>query len=534
MRESLSYDVVIVGAGPSGLACAIHLKQLNASLKVCILEKGAYVGAHLLSGAVLELRSLKELFPEENYIDILKVPALKDEFCFLTKNKKIPLPLPNQMKNTGNYIISLGEFCQWLASQAESLGVDIFPGFAATDILLEKNKIKGVITGDKGRDKLGNETPRFQVGMNLYAKHTVFAEGCHGSLTKKVIELFQLRKNKAPQTYGLGIKELWEVDSPDYSQGKVFHSVGWPLDFQTYGGSFIYHLSQHHVAVGFVVGLDYSNPYLDPFEEFQRFKTHPKIKSLFKSGKRLCYGARALCEGGLQSIPLLTMPGALIVGDAAGFLNVPKIKGNHTAMKSGILAACALQEAILACQEEATKYTTLMHDSWLWKELYDARNIRPGFRFGLIPGLIYAALDTYLLKGRAPWTFSHKQDSEKLKPAKQCKKIIYPKPDNQITFDKLTSVYLSNLRYEENQICHLQLHHPEIAISKNLKIYDSPETRYCPAGVYEILLNQKKGPYLQINASNCIQCKTCDIKDPYQNINWVPPEGGDGPHYLEM
>lgn len=550
-RESLNYDVVIVGAGPSGLSCAIHIKQLNPDITVCILEKGAEVGSHILSGAVLEPRTLNELFSNWQQLDApLRVPVVKDEFAFLTAKKKISLLTPPQMKNKGNFIISLGELCKWLAQQAEQLGVDIFPGFAATDFLFNSTsgrhcepqerrrgnpeKIIGVVTGDKGIDKSGNKTNHFQPGIELHAKQVVLAEGCRGSLTKQAIKLFQLDEKSQPQTYGIGIKELWEVDSPHYQAGTVFHSVGWPMNFQTYGGSFVYHLDEKRVALGFVIGLDYTNPYLNPFEEFQRFKTHPAILPLLRGGRRLCYGGRALSEGGFQALPQLTFPGGLIVGDSAGFLNVPKIKGNHIAMKSGMLAAQALCDVIKTNQIEASHYSELFKKSWAWSELYHARNIRPGFRYGLLPGLLYAALDTYILRGRAPWTLSTHCDNKTLKLAKNSKKIDYPKPDNQITFDRLSSVYLSNTRYTEDQPCHLQLKNPAEAIEVNYELYDSPETRYCPAAVYEIVTTPEKKPALQINSGNCIQCKTCDIKDPLQNINWVPPEGGDGPNYLDM
>lgn len=539
----MTYDVVIVGAGPAGLTAAIRLKQLgqqhDTNLRVCIIEKGAAVGSHILSGAVLEPRALSELFPHWQSLDAPVTRSVtKDHFLFLTQKRAFRLPTPPQMNNHGNFIISLEQFCKWLATQAENLGVEIYPGFAASEVLIDdQNRVYGIATGDVGVGKNGEHTSHFQPGMELHAKQVLLAEGCRGSLTRQLIEKFKLQENSEPQTYAIGIKELWEVDSPEYHPGKVVHSIGWPLDQQTYGGSFIYHLDNNRVAVGFVVGLDYQNPYLSPFDEMQRFKTHPAMKALFQNGKRICYGARALNEGGFQSIPKLTFQGGMLIGDCAGFLNVPKIKGTHTAMKSAMIAAETVFDAIIderAIGTELVEYKTRLEHSWIWQELYQVRNIRPAFQHGLLPGLVYAGIETYLLRGKEPWTFKNHADNTTLKKADECEPIAYPKPDNQITFDRLSSVFLSNTYHEENQPCHLKLKDPAIAIDVNYKLYDSPETRYCPAAVYEIVYNESKDPYLQINSQNCVHCKTCDIKDPTQNIVWETPQGGEGPNYSEM
>lgn len=537
-RESMQFDVVIVGAGPAGLSAAIRLKQLDANIHVCVIEKGSEVGAHILSGAAFEPRALNELVPDWQARGApLYTPIIKDKFLLLTSKKAWQLPVPPHMKNQGNFIISLGNFCRWLAQQAENLGVEIYPGFAAAEVLYNANdEVIGVATGNMGVSKDGVHNERYQPGIELYAKQTLFAEGCRGSLTKTLINKFNLNAYSNPQTYGIGIKELWEVAPNQHKLGTVFHTIGWPLNQNTYGGSFIYHLENNQVAVGFVIGLDYANPYLNPFEEFQRFKTHPAIKPTFVGGKRIAYGARALNEGGFQSLPKLTFPGGLLIGDSAGFLNVPKIKGNHAAMKSGMVAAETIYAALQKnnFNSELTQYTENLKRTWLWDELYKARNIRPSFRFGLWAGLIYSAIDTYLLRGKAPWTFKNHADYKSLKPAHQTKKIDYQKPDNIITFDKLSSVYLSNTNHEENQPVHLQLIDPKLAIDINYKKFASPETRYCPAAVYEIVEDKNNNPYLQINAQNCVHCKTCDIKDPGQNINWVTPEGGGGPNYPNM
>jgi electron-transferring-flavoprotein dehydrogenase len=539
----MEYDVLVVGAGPSGLSCAARLKQLaqekGRELSVCVIEKGSEVGAHLLSGAVLEPRALNELFPNWRELDApLKTPVTEDRFLFLTQGRAWRLPTPPTMNNHGNYIISLGYFAKWLAAQAESLGVEIYPGFAAAEILYgEDGRVAGVATGDVGIGKDGEPTERFTRGVELRAKQTVFAEGCRGSLTKMLFERFRLRDGVDPQTYGLGIKEIWEIDPAKHRAGHVTHTIGWPMDMRTYGGSWLYHWEHNLVSIGFVVGLDYENPYLSPFEEFQRFKQHPAIRPLLEGGKRIGYGARALSEGGYQSIPRLTFPGGLLVGDAAGFLNVPKIKGNHTAMKSGMVAAEALFDHLAAdnAAPEIKDYRARLEQSWLWAELYGVRNIRPSFRAGLFGGMIYSAIDTMLMRGRAPWTFRNHADNAQLKPARECRKIEYPKPDGVVSFDRLSSVFLSNTNHEEDQPAHLKLRDPSIAIDVNLATYDSPESRYCPAGVYEIVRDGGgQNPRLQINAQNCVHCKSCDIKDPKQNIDWCVPEGGGGPNYQGM
>lgn len=534
-REAMEFDVVIVGAGPAGLAAAIRLKQLAPEASVCLVEKGGEVGAHILSGAVLEPRALNELLPDWKAEDIaLATPAREDRFLFLTPARAFRLPTPPQMHNSGNYIVSLGNVCRWLAQQAEALGVEIYPGFAATEPLIEDGRVVGVATGDMGVGKDGQPTENFQRGIELRAVYTLLAEGCRGSISKEIIERYKLRDGREMQTYAIGIKELWEIPPAKHKPGLIEHTIGWPLDRATYGGSFLYHFGENLVSYGFVVGLDYANPWISPFEEMQRFKTHPEMRKHFEGGRRVSYGARALNEGGLQSVPRLVFPGGALIGDAAGFVNVPKIKGTHTSMKSGMVAAEVVAAALAAERPaELAAYPDTLRASWVWGELEGVRNIRPAFaKFGLWGGLAYSALDTYILRGRAPWTFHHPHtDNRTLIEADKAPKPAYPRPDGVLTFDRLSSVFISNTNHEENQPSHLRLRDPAKAITVNWEHYRSPETRYCPAGVYEIVGAEEGEPTLQINAQNCVHCKTCDIKDPDQNINWVPPEGGGGPSY---
>ncbi len=544
-RDVMEYDVLIVGAGPAGLSCAIKLKQLAAArggeVSVCVIEKGAEVGAHILSGAVMETRALDELIPAWRDTDApIKTKVSGDKFMFFTEKMAFRLPTPPTMNNHANYIVSLGDVAKWLGQQAEALGVEIYAGFAGAEILYgESGAVVGVATGDMGLGRNGEGTPRFARGVELRAKQTVFAEGCRGSLTRQLFERFDLREGAQPQTYGVGIKEIWEVEPSKHKLGFVQHTIGWPLGTDTYGGSFLYHRENNQVAIGFVVGLDYSNPHLSPFEEFQRFKLHPSIRPLLEGGKRLKYGARALSEGGFQSIPRLIFRGGMLAGDTAGFLNVPKIKGIHTAMKSGIVAAEAL-DAFFArggaeSGAELREYPALLEKSWLWSELRSVRNIRPSFHFGLWGGMVYSAVDSMLLRGHSPWTLPNHDDNSRMKVAAHSPKIEYPKPDGIITFDRLSSVYLSGAHHKEDQPIHLRLKDASVPIKLNLAKYDAPESRYCPAGVYEIVRDADgANPKLVINASNCVHCKTCDIKDPTQNIVWTVPEGGDGPEYSGM
>ena len=539
-REVMKYDVVIVGAGPSGLATAIKLKQIDSNLNVCILEKGAEVGAHILSGNVFETKALDELLP--NWKDEgapIKTKVSKEKFLFLSKNKSFSWPtwlLPAVQKNHSNYIISLANLCRWLAEQAEKLGVEIFPGFPASEILYkEDGSVKGVVTLDMGLDKDGNKKDTYEQGMELHAKVTVFAEGCRGHLGKNLIKKYHLDQGKDPQQFGIGFKEIWEVSENQHQEGLVMHTVGWPLDNKTYGGSFVYHAEKKQIFIGYVVGLDYQNPHLSPFDEFQRFKTHLAIRKMLEGGKRISFGARALIEGGIQSLPKMYMPGALLIGCDAGTLNLPKIKGSHTAMKSGIIAAETIIEHIKN-NTDLSIYETKFKKSWAFKELYAARNVKPSFRWSLILAIMFTGLDQILFRGRLPFTLKHKHaDHETLKPVSQMPKIDYPKPDGKISFDKTSSVYLTGTNHAENQPVHLQLKDSNLPINYTLKEFDEPAQRYCPVGVYEVQRDKdNQNPKFVINSQNCIHCKTCDIKEPSQNITWVAPEGGGGPRYGNM
>ena len=541
-RESMEYDVVIVGAGPAGLAAAIRLKQQNAEVSVCIVEKGSEVGAHILSGAVMDPIALAELFPDWKALGApLNQPVTDDRFMFLSKSTSRQVPnwmLPTCFKNHGNYVISLANLCRWLGTKAEELGVEIYPGFAAAEVLFnDDGSVKGIATGDMGIGKNGEHTGRYARGMELHAKYTFFAEGCRGNLGKVLQGKFKLREGRDPQVYGLGLKELWEVKPEKHVPGLVVHTAGWPLDTDTYGGSYLYHLENNLVAVGFVVGLGYTNPYLSPFEEFQRYKTHTAIRGFFDGGKRIAYGARAINASGLQSLPKLIFPGGTLIGDDAGFLNASRIKGSHAAIKSGMLAADAALQALKAGRksDELADYPVAFEASWLHEELHKARNFKPWMSKGLYTGSLMVGIDQVVFGGRAPWTLHHKHaDHETLKHKSEVTPIAYPKPDGVLTFDRLSSVFVSNTNHEEDQPAHLTLINTDVPVDVNLALYDGPESRYCPAGVYEFVESSDGTKKLQINAQNCVHCKTCDIKDPTQNINWVVPEGGGGPNYPNM
>ena len=538
VREELSYDVVIVGAGPAGLSTAIKLKQLNTELSVCILEKSSEVGAHILSGNVFETKALDELIPNWKDLDSpIKTDVRSEDFLFYTNNKSIKIPnflLPKALQNHGNYIISLSNLCKWLGEFAENLGVEIFPGFAASKLIYdESNQVIGVQTGDMGLDKENNPKDNFEPGINIKGKVTVLSEGCRGHLGKEALKKFNLDKNnKSPQQYGIGFKEIWVISPENHSLGKVSHSVGWPLSNDIYGGSFCYHAENNQIYLGYVIGLDYKNPYLSPYDEFQQFKTHPDVKKLLQGGKRISYGARALIEGGLQSLPQMHMPGALLIGCDAGTLNMPKIKGSHTAMKSGIIAAEVIENHI-SKNEDLSSYEDKFKNSWVYKELHQARNVKPSFQWGLIPAMIFTGIDQKLFGGKLPFTLQHKHaDHETLIPAKDAKKITYPKYDGVLTFDKPSSVYLSGTNHADDQPCHLLLNDKDLSTTYTIEEYDEPAQRYCPAGVYEVEFDEElQKKVLKINSQNCIHCKTCDIKEPSQNIEWVTPEGGGGPIY---
>jgi len=545
-RDSMEFDVLVVGGGPAGLAAAIRLKQLAAKagsdISVCVIEKGSEIGAHTLSGAVMDPRAITELIPDWKAQGApLETEVTEDEVLFLTATKSYRTPnwaLPSGLRNHGNYIVSLGAVVRWMGQQAETLGIDVYPGFAAAEILYDdQGAVRGVATGNMGVGRDGEPTDNFQPGMELLAKYTLFAEGARGHLGKQLIAKYRLDADSDPQTYGLGIKELWEVEPAKHKRGLVVHTAGWPLDNATYGGSFLYHFGENLVSVGFVVGLAYQNPWLSPFEEFQRYKTHPAIRSTFEGGKRLSYGARAITAGGIMSLPKTVFPGGALIGCDAGFLNASRIKGSHAAIKTGMLAADAAFEALGAGRsaDELSAYPAAFRSSWLYDELWQARNFKQWMSKGLVTGTIMHGIEQVVLRGKAPWTLHHAHaDHECLRPASEFQPIVYPKPDGKLTFDRLSSVFLSNTNHEENQPIHLTLKNADVPVGTNLARFAGPEQRYCPAGVYEFVKNEDQSDRLQINAQNCVHCKTCDIKDPTQNIVWVVPEGGGGPNYPGM
>jgi electron-transferring-flavoprotein dehydrogenase len=540
----MAYDVVIVGAGPAGLAAACKIKQTNPAYSVCVLEKGSEVGAHILSGAVFEPTALNELFPDWQSMSApLNTAVTDDHILLLQEQKQIRVPgifAPKTMKNHGNYIISLGNFCRWLATQAENLGVEIFPGFSAAEILYgENDEVMGIATGDMGLSKSGEKKDSYMQGMELHAKFTLFAEGCRGHLGKQLINKYQLDKGKDPQHYGLGIKELWKIPADQHQPGLVVHSAGWPLsESDTLGGGFLYHLEDNQVAVGLITNLSYSNPHLSPYDEFQRYKQHPSIKKYLQGGERITYGARAITKGGLQSQPKMSFPGGLLIGDDAGTLNFAKIKGSHTAMKSGMVAAETVCTALGQSQHNSdlTTYASNYKASWAYKELHKQRNFGPAqHMFGNLLGSAYAFVDINIFNGLLPWTLRDPiADHVTLKKVSESKPISYPKYDGVLSFDKPSSVFLSNTNHEEEQPCHLILKDPQLPINENLALYNEAAQRYCPAGVYEVVKDAESDSKFQINAQNCVHCKTCDIKEPSQNINWVSPEGGGGPNYPNM